>query len=167
MLTELTRIATTPLPRVYSSLLLLLLGGVVARSRYIGSQGSHTAEDMSNMLDSSGNLWNGETVPRDLARGVLGWNPYQDVVGAGVYGGIVKRDAATGRVLLGHEWPENNAGEWIAGDAQPTSTSHYPVPTCTETDPHTCLGSHTSCDRTLTPMRTVLCQTGARGRTTA
>ena len=71
MLTELTRIATTPLPRVYSSLLLLLLGGVVARSRYIGSQGSHTAEDMSNMLDSSGNLWNGETVPRDLARGVL------------------------------------------------------------------------------------------------
>ena len=67
-----------------------------------------------NMLDSSRQLWNGEVVPQDLARGVLGWNPYMDVVGAGVYGGIVKRDPASGQILLGHEWPENNA-DWSQG----------------------------------------------------
>ena len=30
-----------------------------------------------------------------------------DVVGAGVYGGVVKRDKS-GRIEIGDEWPENN-----------------------------------------------------------
>ena len=53
------------------------------------------------MLGSTGAAWNGEAVTRREAHGTLGWNPRYDVVGAGVYGGVVKRDAATGRVLLG------------------------------------------------------------------
>ena len=65
------------------------------------------------MLDSSGNQWNGESIPYDQAHGTLGWNPGMDVVGAGVYGGIVKRGPA-GQILLGHEWPENNQN-WKSG----------------------------------------------------
>jgi hypothetical protein len=100
-------------------LLLLLCGGVytigqVASSSASGPQAGMSAAVADNMLDSSRELWNGEVVARELARSVLGWNPYMDVVGAGVYGGIVKRDPATGSVLLGHEWPENNA-DWAYG----------------------------------------------------
>ena len=50
--------------------------------------------------------WNKEPIPYDTAL-QIGWNLPIDVVGAGVYGGIVKRDEA-GRVIIGDEWPENN-----------------------------------------------------------
>ncbi len=95
--------------------LLLLCGSVIIRQAASTSgQRAGMSASGDSMLDSSGELWNGEVVPRELARSVLGWNPYMDVVGAGVYGGIVKRDPATGAVLLGHEWPENNA-DWSYG----------------------------------------------------
>jgi hypothetical protein len=51
--------------------------------------------------------WNGEAIPVSVAL-TIGWNLPMDVVGAGVYGGLVKRDAETGRVIVGDEWPENN-----------------------------------------------------------
>merc|ERR1719486_49094 len=50
--------------------------------------------------------WNNEQIPVQVAL-QIGWNLPIDVVGAGVYGGIVKRDA-NGRVIIGDEWPENN-----------------------------------------------------------
>ena len=50
--------------------------------------------------------WNKEQIPVKLAL-QIGWNLPMDVVGAGVYGGIVKRDA-DGGILIGDEWPENN-----------------------------------------------------------
>lgn len=50
--------------------------------------------------------WNQEPIPYHVAL-QIGWNLPIDVVGAGVYGGIVKRDA-TGAVLVGDEWPEDN-----------------------------------------------------------
>lgn len=50
--------------------------------------------------------WNQEPIPVSVALRI-GWNLPIDVVGAGVYGGIVKRDVA-GRVVIGDEWPENN-----------------------------------------------------------
>ena len=50
--------------------------------------------------------WNTEPIPYDVAL-QIGWNLPADVVGAGVYGGIVKRDGS-GRVVIGDEWPENN-----------------------------------------------------------
>lgn len=90
----------------------LLLGGVLCGVFALGW--SAMSSSSLPMLDSSAEPWNGESIPRDVARGVLGWNPWMDVVGAGVYGGIVKRDEMTGRILLGHEWPENNA-DWNAG----------------------------------------------------
>eukprot|EP01043_Picozoa_sp_COSAG02_P001343 COSAG02_NODE_28_length_51367_cov_70.053932_31_plen_243_part_00 len=96
-------------------LLPLLCGGLYTIGQVASSSGQASMSAVGdNMLDSSHELWNGEVVARELARSVLGWNPYMDVVGAGVYGGIVKRDPATGSVLLGHEWPENNA-DWAYG----------------------------------------------------
>merc|ERR1712087_296616 len=50
--------------------------------------------------------WNDEPIPVAVAL-QIGWNLPQDVVGAGVYGGITKRDAM-GRIINGEEWPENN-----------------------------------------------------------
>jgi hypothetical protein len=50
--------------------------------------------------------WNQEQIPVRTAL-QIGWNLPMDVVGAGVYGGIVKRDV-DGRVVNGDEWPENN-----------------------------------------------------------
>mmetsp|Transcript_23039 Transcript_23039/g.74247 ORF Transcript_23039/g.74247 Transcript_23039/m.74247 type:complete len:217 (+) Transcript_23039:61-711(+) len=50
--------------------------------------------------------WNKQPIPYSVAL-QIGWNLPIDVVGAGVYGGIVKRDSE-GRVLIGDEWPENN-----------------------------------------------------------
>lgn len=50
--------------------------------------------------------WNGEKVPFSVALRI-GWNLPIDVVGAGVYGGIVKRDS-TGKIIVGDEWPEDN-----------------------------------------------------------
>jgi len=50
--------------------------------------------------------WNQEQIPVSVAL-QIGWNLPIDVVGAGVYGGIVKRDA-DGRVVVGDEWPEDN-----------------------------------------------------------
>lgn len=50
--------------------------------------------------------WNGEQIPVKAAL-QIGWNLPIDVVGAGVYGGIVKRDTA-GRIVEGDEWPEDN-----------------------------------------------------------
>lgn len=50
--------------------------------------------------------WNAQPIPYAVALRI-GWNLPADVVGAGVYGGIVKRDAK-GAVVLGDEWPEDN-----------------------------------------------------------
>lgn len=50
--------------------------------------------------------WNGEQIPYQVALRI-GWNLPMDVVGAGVYGGVVKRDPA-GKIVVGDEWPENN-----------------------------------------------------------
>merc|ERR1719231_1674183 len=50
--------------------------------------------------------WNKEPIPYAVALRI-GWNLPMDVVGAGVYGGIAKRDAS-GRIVVGDEWPEDN-----------------------------------------------------------
>ena len=50
--------------------------------------------------------WNMEPIPYGTAL-QIGWNLPIDVVGAGVYGGIVKRDPR-GRIVEGDEWPEDN-----------------------------------------------------------
>jgi hypothetical protein len=50
--------------------------------------------------------WNNEPIPVHVALRI-GWNLPIDVVGAGVYGGIAKRDSA-GRIVIGDEWPEDN-----------------------------------------------------------
>jgi len=50
--------------------------------------------------------WNKEPIPYQTAL-QIGWNLPMDVVGAGVYGGIVKRDT-NGSIIIGFEWPENN-----------------------------------------------------------
>jgi len=50
--------------------------------------------------------WNKQPIPIEVALHI-GWNLPIDVVGAGVYGGIVKRDE-DGKVVVGDEWPENN-----------------------------------------------------------
>ena len=50
--------------------------------------------------------WNGQPIPVSVAL-QIGWNLPIDVVGAGVYGGVVARDA-DGVVRIGDEWPENN-----------------------------------------------------------
>lgn len=65
------------------------------------------------MQDGSGEAWNQEQIPFKIAEGVLGWNLPMDVVGAGVYGGIAKRNDA-GALIPGFEWPENNAN-WEQG----------------------------------------------------
>jgi len=59
--------------------------------------------------------WNQQPVPLSIAANI-GWNLPIDVVGSGVYGGIVKRDDS-GRILIGDEWPEDNVG----------SEAHNPV----------------------------------------
>jgi len=51
--------------------------------------------------------WNGEPIPYGVAL-QIGWNLPMDVVGAGVYGGIAKRDPVKGNVIVGDEWPEDN-----------------------------------------------------------
>merc|ERR1712032_918843 len=50
--------------------------------------------------------WNNETIPVRVALRI-GWNLPADVVGAGVYSGIAKRDSE-GKIVIGDEWPENN-----------------------------------------------------------
>merc|ERR1719436_651812 len=50
--------------------------------------------------------WNGEQIPVNVALHI-GWNLPIDVVGSGVYGGVVKRDE-TGTIIVGDEWPEDN-----------------------------------------------------------
>jgi hypothetical protein len=50
--------------------------------------------------------WNRQPIPHEVALRI-GWNLPIDVVGAGVYGGMVKRDSR-GNIVVGDEWPENN-----------------------------------------------------------
>jgi hypothetical protein len=50
--------------------------------------------------------WNAEPIPYQVAL-QIGWNLPMDVVGAGVFGGIVKRDGK-GKIIIGDEWPEDN-----------------------------------------------------------
>lgn len=50
--------------------------------------------------------WNNQPIPVSVAL-QIGWNLPIDVVGSGVYGGMVKRDEA-GKVVSGDEWPEDN-----------------------------------------------------------
>jgi hypothetical protein len=52
--------------------------------------------------------WNHETISYATALRI-GWNLPQDVVGSGVYGGIIKR-TDKGKIVVGDEWPENNIG---------------------------------------------------------
>merc|ERR1740138_1363288 len=59
-----------------------------------------------SMSEDAMMTWNNEQIPVHVALGI-GWNLPIDVVGAGVYGGIVKRDVA-GKIVIGDEWPENN-----------------------------------------------------------
>jgi len=51
--------------------------------------------------------WNKEPIPVSVAL-QIGWNLPMDVVGAGVYGGIAKRNKASGHIIVGDEWPEDN-----------------------------------------------------------
>ena len=57
-------------------------------------------------MSSTDMSWNREPIPYQTAL-QIGWNLPIDVVGAGVYGGIVKRDAG-GSIVEGDEWPEDN-----------------------------------------------------------
>ena len=62
---------------------------------------------LAGVRDSSVMMsWNKEPIPFQVAL-QIGWNLPADVVGAGVYGGIVKRDTL-GKILVGDEWPEDN-----------------------------------------------------------
>lgn len=59
------------------------------------------------MASSDGMMnWNNEQIPVSVAL-QIGWNLPIDVVGAGVYGGVVKRNGS-GAILIGDEWPEDN-----------------------------------------------------------
>ena len=44
--------------------------------------------------------WNNQPIPYQTAL-QIGWNLPQDVVGSGVYGGIVSREKTTGKILIG------------------------------------------------------------------
>jgi hypothetical protein len=50
--------------------------------------------------------WNQESISYATALRI-GWNLPHDVVGAGVYGGMIKRND-DGGIVVGDEWPENN-----------------------------------------------------------
>jgi hypothetical protein len=50
--------------------------------------------------------WNNEEIPVQTAFRI-GWNLPMNVLGAGVYGGVVKRDEA-GKIIIGDEWPGDN-----------------------------------------------------------
>jgi hypothetical protein len=63
-------------------------------------------KNSENIPDDRIMAWNHEKIPVRIALRI-GWNLPIDVVGAGVYGGIAKRDG-DGRIVVGHEWPENN-----------------------------------------------------------
>jgi len=62
--------------------------------------------------------WNDQAIPVQVAL-QIGWNLPMDVVGAGVYGGIVKRDAA-GKIIVGDEWPEDNRAPPAHNPIHPT-----------------------------------------------
>lgn len=64
------------------------------------------SQEASKMSADGMMQWNQEPIPVKVALRI-GWNLPIDVVGAGVYGGIAKRDA-DGRIVIGDEWPENN-----------------------------------------------------------
>ena len=44
--------------------------------------------------------WNNQPIPYQTAL-QIGWNLPHDVVGSGVYGGIVSREKTTGKILIG------------------------------------------------------------------
>lgn len=85
----------------YSNFCLIFIMAQVLASfgSFAGFGGKRITAD--TMMD-----WNGEQIPVHVAL-QIGWNLPMDVVGAGVYGGIVKRDA-NGKIIVGDEWPENN-----------------------------------------------------------
>ena len=62
--------------------------------------------------------WNSEPIPYAMALRI-GWNLPQDVVGAGVYGGIVKRQE-NGDIIVGDEWPEDNVQVPAHNQVHPT-----------------------------------------------
>jgi hypothetical protein len=62
--------------------------------------------------------WNQEQIPVSIAK-QIGWNMAIDAVGAGVYGGIVKRDWS-GSIVIGDEWPENNVAPPAHNPLHPT-----------------------------------------------
>jgi len=73
----------------------------VLRSIAAGGGSSRTQIPQSELMQ-----WNGQPIPYGVAL-QIGWNLPIDVVGAGVYGGIVKRNI-NGMVEVGDEWPEDN-----------------------------------------------------------
>merc|ERR1712032_1499505 len=79
----------------------------------------------------------------------IGWNLPIDVVGAGVYGGIVKRDAQ-GKILVGDEWPEDN----IAPPA------HNPVHS---TGPYLDFSKHTRSNRGYSKIALIIQQSRGQG----
>lgn len=78
----------------------------------------------------------------------IGWNLPIDVVGAGVYGGVVKRDAH-GKIVVGDEWPENNR-------APP---AHNPVHS---TGPYLDFSRFTAASRGYTAMASLIMRGGAQ-----
>lgn len=101
-------------------------------------QGSSTGKD--DVMD-----WNQQEIPVRVAL-QIGWNLPIDVVGAGVYGGIVNRDQA-GKIIIGDEWPENNR----------CPPAHNPVHS---KGPYLDFSKHTSANRGYTEVAQIL-QTGS------
>jgi len=81
----------------------LLAGHILTQARLAMGYSSQGGKQMGGGAMMS---WNGEPIPVKVALHI-GWNLPIDVVGAGVYGGIAKRDGA-GKIVIGDEWPEDN-----------------------------------------------------------
>merc|ERR1711907_65380 len=83
--------------RQLHSFLLILTTSAAMYRMFVGSKTRAPEELMK---------WNSEKIPYGVAL-QIGWNLPIDVVGAGVYGGIVKRNSK-GKIIIGDEWPEDN-----------------------------------------------------------
>ena len=104
---------------------------------------------LASLMSMSGpNMsWNNEPIPYETALRI-GWNLPIDVVGAGVYGGIVKRRAG-GLIIEGDEWPEDNR-------APP---AHNPVHS---RGPYLDFSKHTAANRGYSHIATVIMSGNAR-----
>lgn len=79
----------------------------------VRSQRRRRGTTFGHLKGPDGARWNGQTVPLEIAE-EIGWRPPPvNLMGAGVYGGVVKR-RPTGKIVVGNEWPENNKN-WTEG----------------------------------------------------